>query len=93
MRSPVLIVVLCIVSSDAIAGEPRDADLDNVMVGPLFGIRLGGPPGAVPLIYPGYGCNPDETRGIASLAVGYRYTGIHELYVTVKAGVSEPLCF
>ncbi|HZJ67761.1 MAG TPA: hypothetical protein VFD36_29860 [Kofleriaceae bacterium] len=156
MRS-LVIGVLCIASSDAVAGDSRDADLDNVMVGPVFGIRLGGPPTAsrgvlgfeggigkgperinlgfehrgdtsfayieldpwlfvgaslglgvdsngethpvlglwegFPVVYPGYGCNPDETRGIVTVALGYRYTGIHELYMTIKAGVSEPLCF
>lgn len=30
--------------------------------------------------------------GAASLAVGYRYSGVHEVYVTVKGGVSEGFC-
>lgn len=157
MRGPIIFVMLCIVSGDAAAGDPRDADLDNVMVGPLFAIRLGGPPGGTrgvlgfeggigkgperinlgfeyrgdtsfgyieldpwlfvgaslglgvdsngeshpvlgvwegfPVVYPGYGCNPDDARRIVTIAMGYRYTGIHEIYMTVKAGVSEPLCF
>jgi hypothetical protein len=27
-----------------------------------------------------------------TVAVGYRYTGVHELYVTVKAGGAQGIC-
>lgn len=30
-----------------------------------------------------------DLRRAATLAVGYRWTGVHELYVTVKAGVTQ----
>jgi hypothetical protein len=156
MRSAIILAVLC-VASQAVAGDGRDANLENFMAGPVFGLRLGGPPGGTrgilgfeagygigperinlgfeyrgdtsfgyveldpwayvgaslgfgfdshgdghpvlgvwegyPVVYAGYGCNPDDTRAVVSVAVGYRYTGIHELYMTVKAGASEPLCF
>ncbi|MGE0551531.1 MAG: hypothetical protein AB7O24_16275 [Kofleriaceae bacterium] len=33
----------------------------------------------------------DGFHRITTLAIGYRYTGVHELYLTVKAGQSETL--
>jgi hypothetical protein len=126
-------------------------DGKNVLIGPVLGLRLGGPPGD-PLILGvegGFGKGPErlnlgftrrldhqlyylevdpwfiigasfgwgidsngEGHGIiglwegwpiagdvpcagedwyriATLAGGYRYTGVHELYITVKAGMTE----
>lgn len=42
-------------------------------------------------------CGPDRQaqdakEALLTFAVGYRYTGTHELYVTVKAGISGNLC-
>ena len=42
-----------------------------------------------PLVYPG--CN--ERGAVVSISVGYRYTGVHELYIAPKAGLeTEPFC-
>ena len=156
MRGSIVVALLCI-SSPAAFADGRDANMENVMAGPVFGFRLGGPPGGtrgvigfeagygigperinlgfeyrgdtsfgyveldpwafvgaslglgidtngdshpvlgvwegVPLHFHSYGCDPRDYRAIVTLAAGYRYTGIHELYFTVKAGASEPLCF
>ncbi len=34
----------------------------------------------------------DAYGSAVTIAGGYRYTGVHELYVTIKAGVSQALC-
>lgn len=36
---------------------------------------------------------PSGMSSIVTLAGGLRYTGVLELYVTLKAGASEPVCF
>ena len=151
----VSVVALALVgtTSRASADHEGDADLQNVMVGPVIGLRLGGPPGdrLVIGVEGGVGFGPERinvgftqrldktfvyaeldpwyiiggTLGVgyeeggktfpiigvwegvplndgpcggwhqqASLAAGYRYTGIHELYVTIKAGyMNGSICF
>lgn len=141
MRLPGLFVLL-------LCAEAR---ADNYLVGPVLGVRLGGPPGSRAIfgIEGGAGYGPERfnlgfTRRLekmfsyvevdpwfvvgaslgagidsdgnvspvigiwegmpisnvtrhcdmsfdteASLAVGYRYTGVHELYMTVKAGLAN----
>jgi hypothetical protein len=137
------------------ASTPAQADeVRNFLVGPVFGIRLGGPPGprAIVGIEGGAGIGPErlnlgftrrldkmfyyleldpwlyigaslgvgidsdgEPHGIigvweglpiifpecedddgfhraVTIAAGYRYTGVHELYATIKAGASEQFC-
>lgn len=34
----------------------------------------------------------DQYSAQATISAGYRYTGVHELYVTVKAGAAQPAC-
>lgn len=38
------------------------------------------------------GCGDRGFGRAATIAVGYRYTGEHEVFATVKAGVGEPIC-
>lgn len=47
----------------------------------------------VPLRLPKNCAHEDELGGAATLALGYRYNGVHEVYVTLKAGVTEGMCF
>jgi len=44
------------------------------------------------IMFKPYGCS-DRYETAVTMAAGYRYTGVHELYVTVKAGESQPVCF
>lgn len=34
----------------------------------------------------------DRYSAQATISAGYRYTGVHELYVAVKAGAAQPVC-
>ena len=142
----------CLIALTAL--EPvAHAEIANVLVGPVLGIRLGGPPGDRLIIgvEGGAGWGPErfnlgftrrldkmfyyveldpwyivgaslgvgvdsegQTYGVAgvwegfplvfpdcegsgyfravTISGGYRYTGVHELYLTPKAGVSESIC-
>jgi hypothetical protein len=55
---------------------------------PVIGLWEG-----VPLKLPSCGIGYHQYGTTVSIAAGYRYTGVHELYVTIKAGVSQPICF
>lgn len=44
----------------------------------------------IPLAAPG--CGDHGLGAAASLAIGYRYNGVHELYATIKGGISERVC-
>lgn len=146
------ITVVCLL----VSWRPADADGTNVLIGPVLGLRLGGPAGSVgvfgieggvgngperlnlgfehradkmfgyieldpwlvlgaslgvgvdsdgnpqpvlglwegvPLKLPGCEISPGRYDTAVSIAAGYRYTGVHELYVTVKAGKSQRFCF
>ena len=135
-------------------GSVAHAEVRNVLIGPVFGIRLGGPAGdrltlgveggvgygperinmgfthrlwktfyyveldpwlyvggtlgvgidsdgdphpvigaweGIPLTFPE--CEGDGYFRAITIAGGYRYTGVHELYLTPKAGFSEEICF
>lgn len=37
-------------------------------------------------------CYSNKYQAEVTVAVGYRYTGVHELYVTVKAGGAQEIC-
>ncbi|HEU0031374.1 MAG TPA: hypothetical protein VFQ53_12125 [Kofleriaceae bacterium] len=139
-------IVLVVTMLAAFAGTARADDM-NYLVGPVLGLRLGGPPGergiigieggvgygperinlgftrrldktfgyveidpwyiagfsfgagvdsdgvahgvigvweGLPLRYPS--CGEDGWESVITIAGGYRYTGVHELYLTVKAG-------
>lgn len=137
------------------AAHANDRELANVMVGPIFGIRLGGPSGSrtiigveggggwgperlnlgftrrldktfayveldpmyvgaslgigadsdgqvfpvvglwegLPIVYPG--CGDDGWQPVVTISAGYRYTGVHELYIAPKAGsiYDGAICF
>jgi len=64
------------------AGIDSDGDFH-----PVGGVWEG-----VPLKYPS--CHESSTGYAAAvtLSAGYRYTGVHELYFSVKAGASQNLC-
>jgi hypothetical protein len=62
-----------------------------------FGVDSDGEPHPVVGVWEGLslegeGCNGDQYERQMTIAAGYRYTGVHELYVTVKAGVAQPVC-
>ena len=148
-----LVIALVVASSTRAEADPG---FKNALIGPVFGIRLGGHAGprAVFGVEGGVGLGPERVNlgfehrdgkvlayaeldpwylvgfslglGIDSdgepapvlgvweglpirlpecgsvsdlayastmtIAGGYRYTGVHELYVTIKAGVSQPFC-
>ncbi|HTJ44780.1 MAG TPA: hypothetical protein VL463_21890 [Kofleriaceae bacterium] len=46
----------------------------------------------LPILVGGCQTNPNEQRPAVTIAVGWRWTGVHELYATVKAGFSERIC-
>ena len=145
-------LLCCLLAMTAL--EPvAHADVANYLVGPVLGIRLGGPPGdrlivgveggvgvgperinlgftnrldkmfyyveidpwyivgatlgvgidsdgkasgvvgvweGLPLVFPN--CEGSGYFRAVTISGGYRYTGVHELYLTPKAGVSEDIC-
>lgn len=153
----VFLAAIAALSLAALAAPARaDNSLQNFLIGPVLGIRLGGPPGdrGVIGVEGGVGAGPErlnfgfehrldrefyyveldpwlwlggslgfgvdskgEAKGIiglweglpvagdalhgcpsgyssmVTLAVGIRYSGVTELYATLKAGVSQAACF
>ncbi|TMQ11935.1 MAG: hypothetical protein E6J91_21895 [Deltaproteobacteria bacterium] len=55
---------------------------------PVLGLWEG-----APLKLPSCGIGREHYDTTISIAGGYRYTGVHELYITIKAGISQPICF
>lgn len=47
----------------------------------------------LPILVGGCSTTPNEQRPAITIAVGWRWTGVHELYVTLKGGSSERVCF
>jgi len=47
----------------------------------------------VPLVLPGCEVRGDDFGRAVTLSGGYRWTGVHELYVSMKAGQSQSFCF
>jgi hypothetical protein len=61
-----------------------------------FGVDSDGEPHPVigvweGMLIGGFGCSDKPDKQV-TIAAGYRYTGVHELYVTAKAGVGQPAC-
>ena len=54
-------------------------------VHPVLGIWEG-----IPIIYPE--CEGEGLHRAVTIAAGYRWTGVHELYVTMKAGRAPSFC-
>jgi hypothetical protein len=68
-----------------LVGGTLGVGLDDHGVVPVVGAWEG-----VPLIYQAYDCDPLGGWGTAlTAAFGYRFTGEHELYLTVKAGAMQ----
>lgn len=159
------VVLACVAVSIAPVSAQADGDGRNVMIGPVLGLRLGGPAGSrailgieggggwrfarvnlgftrrlgktfgyieldpwfivgvsvgagvdsdgkghpvlgvwegMPVVFPG--CEEEEVsedgrfdeswHKIITVSAGYRYTGVHELYVAPKAGsITGAICF
>jgi hypothetical protein len=59
-------------------------DSDRV-ISPILGVWEG-------LEIRGPGCNSGTTGAMVTVAAGYRFAGVHELYITVKAGRGRDIC-
>jgi len=151
VRAPLISVLLVVLAASAPARA--EGEWRNYLVGPVLGIRLGGPSGnrGIIGIEGGVGTGPErlnlgftrrldkmfyyveldpwffvgaslglgvdsdgDPHGVigiweglplvfaecagpgfhrtVTLAAGYRYTGVHELYATIKAGAAEEFC-
>lgn len=150
-----IVLVLMLATLAARPGEARADDELNYLIGPVFGIRIGGPDEGgrgiygieggigwgperlnlgltrrmdksfayaeldpwyivggsfgfgidsddktwpiiglwegIPLVYPD--CDGAGLHDAVTLSGGYRWTGVHELYVTIKAGKAPDFCF
>ncbi|HEX7840059.1 MAG TPA: hypothetical protein VF469_21430 [Kofleriaceae bacterium] len=64
------------------AGIDSDGELH-----PVGGVWEG-----LPIKYPNCDSSTTKYQAAVTLSAGYRYTGVHELYLSVKAGVSQNLC-
>jgi hypothetical protein len=53
---------------------------------------VGGVWEGIPIKYQDCKENVHSFEAAVTLAAGYRYTGVHEIYLTVKAGVGQNLC-
>lgn len=61
-------------------------DANDGKVYPVVGLWEG-----IPLKYPD--CDGPGLHDAVTIAAGYRWTGVHELYVTVKAGKGPDFCW
>lgn len=59
-------------------------DSDRV-ISPILGVWEG-------LEIRGPGCDSGKTGAMVTVAAGYRFAGVHELYITVKAGRGRDIC-
>jgi hypothetical protein len=57
-------------------------------VQPVLGIWEG-----LPIKDPSCSVPSSQYQTQVTIAGGYRYTGVHELYFTIKAGVAQNICF
>ncbi|NVB76900.1 MAG: hypothetical protein HOV81_00765 [Kofleriaceae bacterium] len=150
MKPAIVVMLLCTCGIARAEGRATEGTLHNFLIGPVLGVRLGGPPGSRMIlgVEGGAGIGPErinvgfehrldkgflyveldpwwviggslgvgtDTDGevfpvlgvweggpistgkgecfdwntTITLAAGYRYTGVHELYVTVKAGTMD----